>query len=182
MSNHLVSYPTLVGERMSGGNKVISGHVPSFYRDDKDVHLLGNVLMTEDWICSSKREPSTHLLEEEMEGKEEVEREREEKVDEEEVDGEEKDRKEEEGEVDDGEEGDAVALGSSGDGYRPFILPSIWLVNDFLSNMSKKVFGNLHPCFQIPDNVPIRMAGKDKSVTLARLRTSASTRSSSLRG
>lgn len=86
------------------------------------------------------------------------------------------------GEVDDGGEGDAVAPGSSGDGYRPFILPSIWLVNDFLSNMSKKVFGNSHPCFQIPDNVPIRMAGKDKSVTLARLRTSASTRSSSLWG
>lgn len=76
VSNHLVSYPSLVGERMSRGNKAISGHVPSFYLDDKDVHLLGNVLTTEDWICLSKREPSTHLLEEEMEGEEEVERER----------------------------------------------------------------------------------------------------------
>lgn len=33
-------------------------------------------------------------------------------------------------------------------------------MNDFLSKMSKKVFDNLSPCYQIPDDVPIMMASK----------------------
>ena len=68
---------------------------------------------------------------------------------------------EEEGEGEKEWEGEEVEAHSlSGDDYRPFILPKIWLVNDFLSKMSNEVFGNLHPHFQIPDDIPLRMARK----------------------
>jgi len=112
-----------------------------------------------------------HLLEDEVEGEldEEIEGEyeydkvdREEEEDEEEEDGEEVDREEEDEdgeEVDEEEEAEAVALGLSGDDYKPFILPSIWSVKDFLLKMSDRVFNNLHPRYQILDDVPIRMAG-----------------------
>ena len=115
---------------MSGGSKATSGHVPSFCLDDEDVHLSGNDPTMEDWIGSLERELSAHLSGEEMEGEEEGEGE----VDEEEDDGEEEDGEEEDGEeVDKGGEGEAMAPSSPGNDYRPFILPSIWLINDFLS-------------------------------------------------
>ena len=50
------------------------------------------------------------------------------------------------------------ALGSSSDNYRPFIFPKIWLVNDFFSKILDDVFGKLHPHFQIPKDISLRMA------------------------
>lgn len=159
VSDYLVFYSSLIGERMLGGSKAISDHVPSFCLDDEDVHLSRNDLTTEDWIGSLERELSAYLSGEKIEG--EDERKGEGELDEEEENGEDKDGEEENGEeVDKGGDGEAVAPGSSGNDYRPFILPSIWLINDFLSKMSKKVFGNLRPHFQISDDVPIRMVGK----------------------
>jgi len=52
-------------------------------------------------------------------------------------------------EEDDGEEGedhgegDWVVGNVEGDNYRPFILPLIWMVNDFYLTMSSKVFNTL---------------------------------------
>jgi len=72
-----------------------------------------------------------------------------------------------EGEGDGGEdEGDRRAsgegsLGSSGDGHtHPFILPTIWTVNDFKSTMMTNIFKTLRDHYQIPDNIPIRLPGK----------------------
>lgn len=92
----------------------------------------------------------------------EIDKEKEEYKEYDEEDGEEEDGEEEEEreEADGGGEGEAVASGSSGNDYRPFILLSIWSVNDFLSKMWKKVFDNLCPRYQILDDVPIRMASK----------------------
>ena len=170
LSDHLLSYPLLVGERMSGGSKAISDHIPSLRPDDKNVHPSGSVPLTEKRIGSLEREPSAHLLEEEMERKldEKIEGEGEyeyDKGDKEEGEGEEeedgKEEKEEDSEeVDEEGEEEVVAPGSSGDDYRPFILPSIWSVNDFLSKMSNRLFNNLCHYYQILDDVPIRMAGK----------------------
>ena len=118
---------------------------------------------------SLEREPSAHLLEDEMEGEldEEIEGEEEYKYDEE--DGEEgEDEEEEEDKEEDKEEANEegkeedVAPGLSGDDYRPFIFPEIWSVNDFLSKMMTRVFNNLQPRYQISDDVPIRMASKKK--------------------
>ena len=164
LSDHLLSYPLLVGERMSKGSKAISDHVPSLRPDDKNVHPLGSVPLAEKRIGSLEREPSAHLLEEEMERKldEKIEGEGEyeyDKGDKEEEDG--KEEKEEDSEeVDKEGEEEVVAPGSSGDDYRPFIFPSIWSVNDFLSKMSNRLFSNLRHYYQILDDVPIRMAGK----------------------
>ena len=62
MSDCLVSYPSLIGERMSGGSKATSGHVPSLCLDDKDAHLSRNVPLTKEWMGSLERERSAHLL------------------------------------------------------------------------------------------------------------------------
>ena len=47
-----------------------------------------------------------------------------------------------------------------GQDYRPIILPRIWSMNKFVPKMTKDVFGRLHPHFQIPDDIPIRIARK----------------------
>ena len=53
------------------------------------------------------------------------------------------------------------SLGSLGDGHTcPFILPAIWIVNDFKSTMTTNIFNNLWDRYQIPDNVPIRLSEK----------------------
>ena len=67
----------------------------------------------------------------------EIDKEKEEYKEYNEEDGEEEDGEEEEEreEADGGGEGEVVASGSSGNDYRPFILLSIWSVNDFLSKM-----------------------------------------------
>ena len=76
----------------------------------------------------------------------------------------------EEGEMgedeEDGEERDKEREGesseSSGNDFRPFILPKIWSVNNFLPNMSKKVFNKFHVCFQIPSHIPLRIPSKNE--------------------
>ena len=77
---------------------------------------------------------------------------------------EEKEEEKEEEEEEEGEEGrkgeEVEAPSSSGDNYRPFILSSIWSVNDFLSKMTNEVLSRLRPYFQIPDDIPLRMVGK----------------------
>ena len=73
-----------------------------------------------------------------------------------------------EGEEGDGDEGDAdertLKVGSfksPGDGHtRPFILPKMWIVNDFLSTMTTNIFKNLRDRCQIPDHIPICFFGK----------------------
>ena len=72
-----------------------------------------------------------------------------------------------EGEGDKGEdEGDGRAseegsLGSSGDGHtHPFILPVIWMVNDFKPTMMTNIFKTLRDSYQIPNNIPICLPGK----------------------
>ena len=114
---------------------------------------------------SLEREPSAHLLENEIEGEldKEIEGEGEYEYDEEDREKGEDEEEEDSEEVDGEGEEKAVALGSSGDDYRPFILHSISSVNDFLSKMSDRVFNNLCPRYQIPDDVPTRMAGKKEN-------------------
>ena len=57
--------------------------------------------------------------------------------------------------------GDEEMVGQvDSDGLRPFILPLIWTVNDFNSTMSPNVFNKLRDCFQIPDNIPLRLPNK----------------------
>ena len=51
--------------------------------------------------------------------------------------------------------------GSAGDGHNcPFILPAIWIVNDFKPTMMTKIFNNLRDRYQIPNNIPIPLLGK----------------------
>jgi len=51
--------------------------------------------------------------------------------------------------------------GSPGDTHtHPFILPAIWIVNDFKPTMTTKIFNNLRDHYQIPDNIPIRLPRK----------------------
>ena len=114
------------------------------------------------WL--SEKEPSAHSLvdEEEDYDREEVE---EKEGDEDEYDeGEGENEGELEGDDDEDEdESDSGASveGSSrsaGDGHtRPFILPAIWTVNNFKSTMMTKLFNNLRDCYQIPNNIPIRL-------------------------
>ena len=55
----------------------------------------------------------------------------------------------------------ASVSGSPGDGRtRPFILPKMWIVNDFKLTMTANVFKNLKDHYQIPDNIPICLPGK----------------------
>ena len=59
---------------------------------------------------------------------------------------------------DDDEETSEGVSGSPCDGHtRPFILPKIWTVNDFMPTMSTKVFNTLQGRYQIPDHIPIRL-------------------------
>ena len=80
---------------------------------------------------------------------------------------------EEEKEEEEGEEGrrgkEDEAFSSSGDDYRPFIISTIWSVNDFLSKMTNEVVSRLCPHFQIPDDIPLRMAGKREKCYFGRI-------------
>ena len=75
-----------------------------------------------------------------------------------------------EGEEGDGDEGDAdkrtLEVGSSRsprDGHtRPFILPKMWTVNDFLPTMTTNIFKNLRDRYQILDHIPIHLPRKFK--------------------
>lgn len=114
--------------------------------DDK-VYPLVYEPMAEDLAGSLERELSAYSLEED-EGKE----------------GEEDEEEEEEDEVV-GEE-EKKPFSSSSEDFRPFILPPIWLVNDFIPKMTKDVFNRLCPRFQILDVVPIRIARKKREMLL----------------
>ena len=111
------------------------------------------------WL--SEREMSTHSADEEAEScvgegeKEMVE------DDEREVEGnEEEENDEDEGDVNER----ALEVRSSGSprsGHaRPFILPQMWTVNDFLPKMTVNIFKNLRDRYQIPNHIPIRLPGK----------------------
>lgn len=63
---------------------------------------------------------------------------------------------------DKGDEEEGESSESLGDDFRPFILPKIWLVNNFLPKMSKKVFNKLHVHFQIPSHMPLTMSSKNE--------------------
>ena len=150
LSDCLVFYPSLVGERMLGANKATSSHISSFCSDNDNVHPSRSVPLTEEQIDSLEREPSAHLLEDEMEGEldEKIEGEGEyeyyeEDGEEGEDEEEEEDKEEDEEEANEEGEEEDVAPGLLGDDYRPFILPEIWSVNDFLSKMMTRVFNNL---------------------------------------
>ena len=62
---------------------------------------------------------------------------------------------------DDDEESYEGTSGSPG-GNRPFILPSIWTVNDFLPKMSDRIFKELRALYQIPDHIPIHLPKKNE--------------------
>ena len=49
-----------------------------------------------------------------------------------------------------------------GEDFKLFILLPIWSVNDFIPKMTKDIFSRLRPYFQIPDDIPIRMARKNE--------------------
>ena len=71
----------------------------------------------------------------------------------------------------DNNDGDEEALDSTSRAPRddrPFILPKIWTVNDFLSTMSDKVFKTLRDRYQIPDDIPICLPGKFEKCYLER--------------
>ena len=112
----------------------------------------------------SKRETSTRSPN--KDGENYIGEEDEEEIDEGKVDG--------EGEIEDegvtegdGDENDAddrtPEVGSSGNpgsGHtHPFILPQMWIVNDFLPKMTTNIFKNLRDRFQIPNHIPIRFPG-----------------------
>ena len=73
-----------------------------------------------------------------------------------------------EGEEDDGDRGDAdgrtLEVGSlriPTDGHtRPFILPKMWSINDFLSTMMANIFKNMRDHYQIPNYIPIHLPRK----------------------
>lgn len=110
-----------------------------------------------------ERELFAHSSTEEEEEDEENE---EGEEDEENDDGRENEYDESDEEVE-GERGDeedqfvgVEAVGQVGGGARPFILPLIWMVNDFYLVMSDKVFNTLCDCYQIPENIPLRLPRK----------------------
>ena len=107
-------------------------------------------------IWSPEREPSAHSPNDEKEedyeanGGEEGE-----KVEEGEGGGE-----REESDEGSHEESDELIYQTDGRGSRPFILPKIWMMNDFYPTMSQRVFNTLRDCQQIPDNIPIGLSSK----------------------
>jgi len=64
---------------MSRCSKVTIGHILSLHSNDEDVHLSGSVPLNGEWMGSLEREPSAHILENEIEGEldEKIEGERE---------------------------------------------------------------------------------------------------------
>lgn len=121
----------------------------------------------EDFTWSPERELSAHSLTEEEEVYEVVKEEGEEEGDEEEG-------KEEKGEEEDDDEGGLLegdkTVGRADVGaQRPFVLPSIWTVNDFYSTMSLKVFKTLCDCYQIPEHILIRLPRKFERCYLGKM-------------
>ena len=116
---------------------------------------------------SLEREPSTHSPvdeEEDFDGEEVEEKEgNEDEYDEGEGENEGEYEGEDDKEEEESNKGAFVgeSSGSAGDGHNcPFILPAIWIVNDFKPTMMTKIFNNLRDRYQIPNNIPIRLPGK----------------------
>lgn len=61
---------------------------------------------------------------------------------------------------------DKVVASPSSQNFREFVLPQIWSVNEFVPKMTKDIFALLRPCFQIPDDVPIRKAEREEKCYL----------------
>ena len=163
---------------MSGDREATSEQSSSVHKGAGYNEVYPSVHGPEEGLSwSSKREPFAHSPDD----KEDFDREGVEENDEydygegvnkEEYEGkgdEEKGENEEEyeGEGDEGEDevdGRAYeegSLGSFGDGHtRPFILSTIWTVNDFKPIMTTNIFKTLRDRYQIPDNIPIRLLGK----------------------
>ena len=94
----------------------------------------------EDFPQSSEREPSTHSPNDEEDGEEEDEGD----VEGDQYDEGDEDKEDEEDEEDKGNQYKGVeSIGQEDGGARPFILPSIWTVNDFCPMMFDKVFNTL---------------------------------------
>ena len=75
----------------------------------------------------------------------------------------------EEERVSDGDDGDKESYertSGSPRGNRPFILPKIGTVNDFLPKMSGRVFKELHVRYQILDHIPIHLPRKSEKCYL----------------
>ena len=132
-------HSSLVSERMSGDREAISDRSLSVRLDagDDGVYLSGYAPLTEYEANPQERALSANFSKEE-EREEEVEEEEKEEEGDEEEEGEGEEEEDEMGEeVEEGRRGEeAEAPISLGDDYRPFILSSIWLVNDFLLKMS----------------------------------------------
>ena len=61
-----------------------------------------------------------------------------------------------------GTSGNPEGTSGSPEGNYPFILPNIWIVNDFLPKMSDRVLKDLRACYQIPYHIPIRLPKKSE--------------------
>ena len=110
---------------------------------------------------SLERETSAQSPDEEIESydgedKEEVVNESEGEVDGREEEG------DSDGDKDDGDKESYEGTSGSPEGNRPFILPSIWTVNDFLPKVSDRVFKDLHARYQILDHIPICLPKKSE--------------------
>ena len=160
---------------MSGDRKATSERSSSVLKGVGYVEVYPSGHGLEEGLSqSSKREPSAHSPDDEEEnydGEEVEEREggeNEDKYEEGEGDREEKENEEDCEGNDDEDEGEgnerASVGGCSGsprDGHtHPFILPTIWTVNDFKPTMTTNIFKNLQDHYQIPDNIPIRLPRK----------------------
>ena len=132
-------HSSLVSERMSGDREAISDRSLSVCLDvgDDGVYLSGYAPSTKYEANPRERELSADFSKEE-EGEEEVEEEEKEEERDEVEEGEGEEEEDEGGEeVEEGRRGEEVeAPISLGDDYRPFILSSIWLVNNFLLKIS----------------------------------------------
>ena len=147
------------GGREATNEKLLSAHEGVGYDEVYPSRCNPN----EDLTWSPTRELSTHSLAKGEEGyKEDKGKEGDE--------GEEGD--EEEGGGDDDEEDENDKKGEEhNDGSvgrvdssrtKPFILPSIWTIENFYPTMTRKFFNTLHNRHQILDNIPLHLLGKFK--------------------
>ena len=110
---------------------------------------------------SSKRETSAQSPDEEIESYDGEDEDEVVNESEGEVDGREEERDSDGDEAEGDEESYEGTSGSPGGNY-PFILPNIWIVNDFLPKMSDRVFRDLRACYQIPYHIPIHLPKKSE--------------------
>ena len=88
-----------------------------------------------------------------------------------------KEKEEEEAEEEEREGGDEKSH-VKGDGaigqvhnssHRPFILPQIWMMNDFYPTTSQKVFNTLRYRHQIPEHIPFHLPRKFNRCNLGKM-------------